>query len=96
MDDVIFNEFKGTGNMEIILSREMANRRLWPAIDLPQSGTRREELLLNEQQLAFATGLRRRLISAPPVGAMESLLEEMRKHACNADMIAHLTARGVR
>ena len=95
MDDVIFNEFKGTGNMEIILSREMANRRLWPAIDLPQSGTRREELLLNEQQLAFATSLRRRLTSAPPVGAMESLLEEMGKHACNADMIARLTARGV-
>ena len=96
MDDVIFNEFKGTGNMEIILSREMANRRLWPAIDLPQSGTRREELLLNEQELAFATTLRRRLISAPPVGAMESLLGEMEKHASNADMIAHLAARGVR
>ena len=57
MDDVIFSEFKGTGNMEIMLSRNLANKRLWPALDLDASGTRKEELLLSPEALA---GLPRR------------------------------------
>ena len=95
MDDVIFNEFKGTGNMEIILSNELANRRLWPAIDLPQSGTRKEELLLDKNELAFSHSIRRTVLTAPPVRAMEALLAEMGKHSDNASMLANLAARSV-
>lgn len=83
MDDVIFNEFKGTGNMEIMLSREMANRRLWPAIDLNASGTRKEELLLTPEALEVSYQLRRKLIDMGPVRAMELLLDLMAKHENN-------------
>ena len=59
MDDLIFEEFKGTGNMEIVLDRQLADRRIWPAIDCSQSGTRREELLLDQGTLRAVTALRR-------------------------------------
>ncbi len=74
MDQVIFEEFKGTGNSELVLSRELADRRIFPAIDLPASATRREELLLSEDNLATATGIRRTLAGLPPVQAIPALL----------------------
>jgi len=74
MDQVIFEEFKGTGNSELVLSRELADRRIFPAIDLPASATRREELLLSEEALAEASGIRRTLGGMPPVQAIPALL----------------------
>ncbi len=88
MDEVIFNEFKGTGNMEIMLCREMANRRLWPAIDLPSSGTRKEELLLTPQALEMSHAIRRRLFDKGSIRAMETLLEAMGKYSTNSEFIS--------
>ncbi|UCE59091.1 MAG: transcription termination factor Rho [Phycisphaerales bacterium] len=87
MDEVIFNEFKGTGNMEIMLSREMANKRLWPAIDLNLSGTRKEELLLTPQALEVSCRIRRSLGNAEPVRAMQVLLDQMGKHDSNSAFV---------
>lgn len=83
MDELIFNEFKGTGNMEIMLSREMANMRIWPAIDLNQSGTRKEELLLGHEVVEKAYRVRRQIASMPPVKAMPFLLNAMGKYPSN-------------
>lgn len=83
MDDVIFNEFKGTGNMEIMLSREMANMRLWPAIDLQQSGTRKEELLLGQESVEKIYRIRRQLASQNSIQAMESLLQQLGRFKSN-------------
>ncbi len=80
MDDVIFNEFKGTGNMEIMLSRELANKRIWPAINLEMSGTRKEELLLDPETLEVAYRLRRDMPGRAPDRAMEMLLESLGRH----------------
>jgi transcription termination factor Rho len=88
MDEVIFNEFKGTGNMEIMLSREMANRRLWPAIDLTLSGTRKEELLLAPEALAVSYSARRALHGRGPLRMMESLLEALEQYGSNAEFVA--------
>ncbi|MCK4658856.1 MAG: transcription termination factor Rho [Phycisphaerae bacterium] len=90
MDQVIFNEFKGTGNMEIMLSREMANLRLWPAIDLEASGTRKEEKLLTPQQYAAANHLRRTLYGKGSARSMELLLESLRRHPNNTAFVASL------
>ena len=87
MDEVIFNEFKGTGNMEIMLSRDMANKRIWPAIDLNLSGTRKEELLLTPAALEVAHKIRRNLSSRSPDRAMEALTEVMGKFKDNAAFI---------
>jgi transcription termination factor Rho len=76
-DQVIFEEFKGTGNMELILDREIANRRMFPAIDLAASGTRKEHLLLDEAELNTMTALRRRLLSMPPHQQIEQLLKAL-------------------
>ncbi len=88
MDEVIFNEFKGTGNMEIMLSRELADRRIWPAIDVDQSGTRKEELLLSPEALEVSHSLRRNVVRREPVRSMELLLEVLGRHETNADFIA--------
>ena len=77
MDDVIFEEFKGTGNMELVLSRELADRRLFPAIDVVRSGTRREEMLLSPERLARVGVLRRLLADRDPVEAMTFLRERL-------------------
>jgi len=90
MDEVIFNEFKGTGNMEIVLSRDLANLRIWPAIDLNQSGTRKEELLLAKDALEQSYRIRRALATRAPVQAMQQLLESMKKHPDNRAFIASL------
>ncbi|MBI1826137.1 MAG: transcription termination factor Rho [Planctomycetes bacterium] len=92
MDEVIFNEFKGTGNMEIVLNRDMANRRVFPAIDLNESGTRKEEKLLTPQALELSRKLRRKLIERDPIRAMENLLAAMQKYPTNADFIAKFDA----
>ncbi len=96
MDDVIFNEFKGTGNMEIILSRDLANRRIWPAIDLLQSGTRKEELLLSPQALETSRQLRRVLADQNPERAMSMLLDEMSKTATLEEFINRRLDQGRR
>jgi len=78
MDEVIFEEFKGTGNMELVLSREMADRRIFPAMDTVKSGTRREELLLPEAKLSRVWILRKLLADMDPVQSMNFLLDKMR------------------
>ena len=87
MDEVIFQEFKGTGNMEVVLDRKLADRRVWPAIDLQQSGTRKEELLLDPETLSRVTLLRRSLAGMKPAEAMESLIRQMGKYPSNADFL---------
>ena len=87
MDDAIFQEFKGTGNMELVLDRKLAERRVWPAIDVTQSGTRREELLLPPDTLHAVTMLRRTLSSMHPVDAMEQLTKQLGRFKTNAEFI---------
>ena len=87
MDDAIFQEFKGTGNMELVLDRKLAERRVYPAIDVQQSGTRREELLLPPDLLHAVTMLRRTLSSMNPVDAMEQLTKQLSKFKTNAEFI---------
>jgi transcription termination factor Rho len=84
MDDVIFQEFKGTGNMELVLDRKLADRRVYPALDISQSGTRKEERLLAPDVLKRVTLLRRTLVSMNPVQAMESLVQQLAKSPSNA------------
>jgi transcription termination factor Rho len=87
MDELIFQEFKGTGNMELVLDRKLADRRVWPAIDITQSGTRREELLLDADTLHAVTMLRRTLTSMHPVDAMEQLTKQLGRFESNAEFI---------
>ena len=77
MDEVIFEEFKGTGNMEIQLDRRLADKRLFPAIDINKSGTRKEELLLDEATLNRVWILRKLLSSLNPIDSLEFLLDKM-------------------
>lgn len=92
MDDLIFQEFKGTGNMELVLDRRLADRRVWPAIDISQSGTRREELLLNEETLNAVTMLRRTLNTMHPVEAMEQLTKQLARFPSNKEFIRLIAA----
>jgi transcription termination factor Rho len=87
MDEVIFEEFKGTGNMEIRLRRDFADKRLFPAIDAVQSGTRREELLMSKEELAIVWKLRRVLSSLDGQQALELLLERLRKSQTNIEFL---------
>ena len=87
MDEVIFQEFKGTGNMELVLSRDLADRRIWPAIDITRSGTRHEEKLFSRSHLDSVTMLRRSLISLSPVEAMESLTRTLERFATNDEFL---------
>jgi transcription termination factor Rho len=87
MDEAIFQEFKGTGNMEIVLDRKLADRRVWPSIDISQSGTRREELLHDEETYEAVTMLRRTLSSMHPCDAMEQLTAQLKKFDDNAGFI---------
>ncbi|MBC7771743.1 MAG: transcription termination factor Rho [Pyrinomonadaceae bacterium] len=86
-DQVIFEEFKGTGNMELILDRKISERRLFPAINLAASGTRKEHLLMSEQELKTVTALRRRLMSMPPHVQVEQLLAAMQRYPTNAALV---------
>ncbi|MGA2435898.1 MAG: transcription termination factor Rho, partial [Bryobacteraceae bacterium] len=87
MDELIFQEFKGTGNMELVLDRRLADRRVWPAIDITQSGTRREEKLLPPEVLRAVTMLRRTLATMHPVEAMEQLTAKLAKFPSNREFI---------
>ncbi len=87
MDDVIFEEFKGTGNMELVLDRRLSDRRIFPAIDINRSGTRKEELLLSEFELNRIWILRKFLAELSPVEAMEFILERMRGTKNNKEFL---------
>ena len=87
MDELIFQEFKGTGNMELVLDRKLADRRVWPAIDIEQSGTRREEKLLSADTLHATTMLRRTLSSMHHVDAMEQLTSRLGKFKSNEEFL---------
>ena len=86
-DELIFQEFKGTGNMELVLDRKLADRRVWPAIDISQSGTRREEKLLDPNTLHAVNMLRRTLSSMHHVDAMEQLTKQLAKFKSNREFI---------
>jgi len=87
MDQVIFEEFKGTGNSELVLSRELADKRIYPAIDLAGSATRKEELLLDDDALWLSHAMRRQLSGVGPADGMLELLGAMRKTSSNTDLI---------
>ncbi|MGA2232404.1 MAG: transcription termination factor Rho [Tepidisphaeraceae bacterium] len=88
MDQVIFEEFKGTGNMELTLDRNLANSRIWPAMDIASSGTRKEELLMSDRDLLAARSIRRLLMNMAPAQAMKTLLDVMSKQKTNAALLA--------
>jgi transcription termination factor Rho len=90
MDDVIFEEFKGTGNCEIHLDRRLSDKRLFPAIDLQRSGTRKEELLLSKEDLNRIWVMRRVLNPLSPVEQMEVVLERLEKSKSNAEFLASM------
>jgi transcription termination factor Rho len=90
MDDVIFEEFKGTGNLEIMLDRRLVDKRIYPAIDINRSGTRREEMLLEPDEYRRVCVLRRVLAEMNPVDAMELLVNRLTKTESNAQFLASL------
>ncbi len=90
MDEIIFQEFKGTGNMELVLDRKLADRRVFPALDISQSGTRKEERILPEDILKRVTLLRRSLIELNPVMAMESLVKKLGEFPSNAAFLERI------
>lgn len=87
-DQIIFEEFKGTGNMELILDRGIAEKRLFPAINLAASGTRKEHLLMGERELKTVTALRRRLLAVPPPVQIEQLLGAVQRFPTNEALVA--------
>ncbi|RBP80516.1 transcription termination factor Rho [Marinomonas rhizomae] len=87
MDQVIFEEFKGTGNMELVLSREAASHRIFPAINIAKSSTRREELLIGEKDLEKVRGLRRSLTNLKPVDGAQKLVELLQGYPTNAELL---------
>lgn len=86
MDQVIFEEFKGTGNMELTLDRNLANQRIWPALNIAESGTRKEEKLLDERNLKAAQTIRRHLMGMPPAQALKTLTDNLSKQKSNQDL----------
>src|SRR5205823_10691719 len=90
MDDIIFQEFKGTGNMELVLDRKLADRRIFPALDITQSGTRKEELILAPDVLQRVTLLRRSLVALKPVEAMEGLVTKLAQYKSNAAFLERI------
>ena len=93
MDELIFQEFKGTGNMELVLDRKLSEKRVYPAIDLSQSGTRREELLLDPDTLHAVTMLRRTLSTMHHVEAMEQLVRQLGRFKTNAEFIQLISGK---
>ena len=87
MDDVIFEEFKGTGNMELVLDRRLSDRRIFPAIDINRSGTRKEELLLSQKELARVWILRKFLNEMSPMEAMEFMIDKMSHARTNKEFL---------
>jgi transcription termination factor Rho len=93
MDEVIFEEFKGTGNMELVLDRKLAERRIFPAIDLHKSGTRKEELLLSELELNRVWIIRRMLSEMTPVEMMEFILDRMKQTKNNLEFLESMSEK---
>jgi transcription termination factor Rho len=91
MDEVIFEEFKGTGNMELHLDRDLVNKRIFPAINFEKSGTRKEELLYHPDELQKIYGLRRIMLGVPAHEAMEMLIQRLRKTRSNAEFLLSLS-----
>jgi transcription termination factor Rho len=91
MDEVIFEEFKGTGNMELVLDRSLSDRRIYPAIDINRSGTRHEELLIPENQLQRIWLLRKFLNDMGPSEAMEFLIDKMKRTDTNEEFLASMS-----
>ena len=87
MDEVIYEEFKGTGNMELHLSRKLSEQRIFPAIDITKSGTRREELLLGEDELSRVWLLRRRIVNVDESGAVNLIIDKLKQSATNRDFL---------
>jgi transcription termination factor Rho len=87
MDDLIFEEFKGTGNMELRLDRALSEKRIFPAINIPQSGTRRDELLYHPKEFDKISVLRRQLAALPAIEATEMLNQALRNHSSNAELL---------
>jgi len=92
MDEVIFEEFKGTGNLEIALDRALVDLRIWPAIDINRSGTRREEILMDPEEFRLVCVLRRVLNEMNPPDAMEMLISRLAKTRSNAEFLMSLKA----
>jgi transcription termination factor Rho len=92
MDEVIFEEFKGTGNSELVLDRKLADRRTYPAIDINRSATRREELLLDEKTLNRMYILRKVLSPLNPVDSMEFLLEKIKATDSNDEFLESMNS----
>jgi transcription termination factor Rho len=92
MDDVIFEEFKGTGNCEIILDRKLVDKRVFPAIDIQRSGTRKEELLIPKEDLARIWVLRKVLNPLSPVEAMELLIDKLGKTPSNSQFLSNMSS----
>jgi transcription termination factor Rho len=90
MDELIFQEFKGTGNMELVLDRKLSDRRLFPAIDIPKSGTRKEEKLFPKHLIEPIRKLRRMMVDLNPVEAMETLTAALKKHKTNEELLAKI------
>jgi transcription termination factor Rho len=90
MDELIFQEFKGTGNMELILDRKLSDRRLFPAIDIPRSGTRKEEKLFAAKNIEAIRKLRRMMVDLSSVEAMETLIGALKKHKTNDELLVKL------
>jgi transcription termination factor Rho len=90
MDEVIFEEFKGTGNLEIVLDRQLVDKRIWPAIDINSSGTRREEMLMDPEEYRRVSLLRRVLSDMNSPEAMEFLTTRLAKYKTNAEFLMHL------
>jgi transcription termination factor Rho len=86
MDQVIFEDFKGTGNMELTLDRDLANQRIWPAMNIAQSGTRKEEKLLDAASMKAAHNIRRHLMGMPPAQAIKTLCDALSKHKTNQQL----------
>ncbi len=91
MDEVIFEEFKGTGNMELHLDRGLSDKRIFPAINIDRSGTRKEELIYHPEELARVYGLRRAMQGIPPVEAMDMLIQRLKKTKTNAEFLLSLS-----
>ena len=87
MDDVIFEEFKGTGNMEVHLDRKLSEKRIFPAIDINKSGTRREDLLLSKKELETVYAIRKAMNNLPVADVTEHIIQEMVKTKSNAEFI---------
>ncbi len=88
MDDVVYEEFKGTGNMEMVLDRKLSERRVFPAIDIPKSGTRREDLLLDEEELEAINIMRKALNGLKPEEAVDKILDIFTRTRDNAEFVA--------